>query len=210
MINNTSLPAELERQKTKAIAPTLKSLKTSLLIILIIALVSVVFNILQLLITYSLMQSFSETGVITTQLDNLSKSVEGMTVIVNENTLTDDVNALSQKIDVLSTLVKEFQTNPISQPTNSGLMNTTLHLRFICSDSASGESISECPIHIKVLAVEPVSDFDVQGNNQEAIFPPLRFRLSISVQVSGYQPYANVFEFVETGIIQDYSIKLKK
>lgn len=210
MINNTVLPAELEHSKSKAGSTTLKSLKILVLILLLIALISVVFNFFQFLFSYRLIQTFSENGTIMTQLDNLSKSVDGMTVIANENTLTDDVNALSQKIDVLLTLVNENQTNTISQTTNSGLMNTPLHLHFVCSDSASGESISECPIHIKVLAVEPASDFDVQGNNQEAIFPPLRFRLSISVQVSGYQPYASVFEFVETGVVQDYSIKLKK
>lgn len=209
MTDETSSPNETESFQSKE--PSSKFMQPLLFIILGVALVSGILNVIQLVSINKMRQYLTDKGQIIMKLDNLSKSVDGMTALTDENRkFRGEVNGIGNNVNTLTEMVRDLNANSNSPAASTSLANSVFHLHFICNDASSGQTISPCPIKVQVLTVEPTNEFEVQGNDQDTFSLPLRLRLSVTVRVSGYKPYANVFEFTETGSTQDYVIKVEK
>lgn len=169
-----------------------------------------ILNIVQLVFVSKLLKTAQESSQMMVKIDGITQSIDGMLVLVDQSAaLGDQVSTVNQKVDTLSGIVRDLST-PSLNPGQDSLTVTTFHLRFQCNDAVSGDLVNPCPIRIKVIAVEPAREVEIQGNNQAAIMLPMRIRMNIEVQAAGYKPFASVFEFLDTGEMQDYQIKLEK
>ncbi len=187
-------------------------IRTLLIILLISTLLLLLLNTTQSVFIYRVLHNLSENGSIMLKLDGIEKTADGMNVLLDDESgkLSNDVSAVSTNINTITEMVRDLNANLGTSAVNNDFANTIFHLRFVCSEADSEKLVSSCPIVINVLSTEPVNEFETQGNNQEPISLPLRIRLSIVVEEPGYKPYASVFEFTETGTMQDYLIKLEK
>lgn len=185
-------------------APILKWIVIGAILLLL------VLNIVQLVYVSRLLKTAQESNQMMVKIDGIAQSLNGMLVLVDQSTaLGDQVSTVNQKVDTLSGIVRDLPT-PSLNPDHASLPVTELHLRFQCNDAVSGDLVNPCPIRIKVIALEPAHEVEIQGNNQAAIMLPMRIRMNIEVQAAGYKPFARVFEFLDTGEMQDYQIKLEK
>jgi hypothetical protein len=84
-----------------------------------------------------------------------------------------------------------------------------LNLRFECFDSDSGENITDCSIHLRIIEESQVQEFDV-FSTEDAINIPVQTRLSIIVTSPGYSTYSEIFEYIDLGNTQIHEINLHR
>lgn len=204
---------ESSLSKNKRAHPKLRNFfsnQVTQLLMLCAILLLFMLNIVQLVFVSDLLKAEDESRLLIEEIHGATQSIDGLPVLVDEMaSLDSQTTSVDQKVDTIVGMVRDLKS-PASDTLQPTLLAATFNIHFLCIDAETDDPVAACPIGIKVIAVEPVREFEILGSNQQAISLPVRVRLSIAVQAIGYKPFASVFEFVETGEIQEYQIKLEK
>jgi hypothetical protein len=143
----------------------------------------------------------------TTRVDDLLITVGNLTD--NSIGTTTEIGNVKQDIGTIINLLRDAKITA-NQPTTTNMeLKSPLHVQFSCLDDSSSQPVDPCAINVKVLEINPVDEFVIDAGQMLKIVPA-RIRLSISVNVSGYATYSNIFEYTENGEVYPVEIKLIK
>ena len=85
-----------------------------------------------------------------------------------------------------------------------------MNLRFLCTDAATDNALTDCSIRIQIVEETPVRELTVNSNVNAPIVIPVKRRLVITAQHEGYKPATDIFEYVEDGTQQTRNLRLEK
>jgi len=153
--------------------------------------------------------------------ENLSEGINQQSVriddlIMNISNLTDnsigsttEIGNVKQDIGTVINMLRDTEITA-NQPATSNIgLKSPLHVQFSCVDDITNQSVDPCAVSVIVLEINPVDEFVLDAGQILGVVPE-KVRLSISVSVSGYATYSNIFEYTENGEIYPVVIKLIK
>jgi len=143
----------------------------------------------------------------TTRIDDLIMNLGNMTDI--SIGLATEVGDVKQDVSTVINMLRDAGPVANSVDTSDASLASPLHVKFSCVDETGNQIADPCTIHVKILNISPVDEFDL-GSGQAIVVVPQKIRLAISVDVAGYAKYSNIYEYLEDGTTYPFVIQLKK
>lgn len=150
------------------------------------------------------------SGAITqqsTRVDDLTMNVGNMTDI--SIGLATEIGNVKQDVSTVINMLRDAGPSANPADMSNASLKSPLHVQFSCVDETSNQIMEPCEIHVKILEVSPIDEFDLDSGQTLAVVPQ-KIRLSISVDVSGYMQYSNIFEYTDDGTMYPFLVQLKK
>lgn len=143
----------------------------------------------------------------TTRIDDLLINLGNLAD--NSIGTTTEIGGIKQDVSTVVNMLRDIKIAASLPASSSTELKSPLHVQFTCLDESSSQPVEPCSINVKILEINPVDEF-VMDTSQTLEVVPVRIRLSISVNVSGYAAYSNIFEYTENGQTYPVEIRLKK
>lgn len=182
------------------------------LALIIVVLLSLVLTVVTLLQIRTIGAQTAGSAVEMADLQSRLEAQEGKiaTVEYNENAMLTQNEQLQADMDTSMGMLMDIAAGLQEQPGGVEAVIPPMHLDFACLDAADQTPVEGCTVQVTVLEATQLREAVYATGEGGLIDLPWRLRLSVSAQAEGYQPAADIFEYVEDGSLQNRQFLLQK
>jgi len=182
------------------------------LALIIVVLLSLVLTVVTLLQIRTIGAQMAGSVVQMANLQSRLEAQEGKiaTVEYNENAMLTQNEQLQADMDTGMGLLVDIAAGLQEQQGGVEAVIPPMHLDFACVDAVDQKPVEDCAVQVSVLEATQLREATYAIGAGGLIELPWRLRLSVTAQAEGYQPAADIFEYVEDGSLQNRQLLLQK